>query len=101
MLSLLSVWIGLLTIMLALAMVLHRPTLTDITIPLVLYIGSPGALCLAIMVLWAHRKDTVTDPGLNARRVQAKVAIALATIAAAIVYALIIFSEKSIPIEHP
>ena len=57
--------------------------------------------CLAIMVLWAHRKDTVTDPGLNARRVQAKVAISLATCAAAIVYALIIYSEKSIPIEHP
>lgn len=86
--------------MLALAMVLHRPTFSDITIPIVLYAGTPGALCLAIMVLWAHRKDTATDLGLNARRVQAKVAITLATCAAAIVYALIIFSEKSIPIEH-
>lgn len=99
MLSLTSVWIGLATLLLALAMVLHRPAFTDITIPLVLYFGSPGALCLSIMVLWAHRRDSATDQGLNARRLQAKVAIALAISAAAIVYTLINLSEKSIPIE--
>lgn len=93
-----SVWIGLLTLGLSVAMLLYRPTMTDLTVLLVLYFGAPGALCFAGLVLWAHRKEVSNDPAVAAQRMQAKVAIALALLAAAIVYALIIFSEKLEPI---
>jgi hypothetical protein len=99
MLALASVWIALASLLLAAAMAVYRPAMTDVTVLLVLYFGSPGALCLAGLTLWAHRKDTSTDPGLAARCLQAKVAIAMALAAAAIVYLLIIFSRKLVPIE--
>ena len=97
MLALMSVWIGFATMALAVAMVVYRPALTDLTIPLVLYFGSPGAMCLAGLVLWAHRKDGPDDAGLVAQRIQCKVAITMAIIAAALVYALIIASQKLEP----
>ena len=97
MLALASVWIGLASLVLAAAMLVFRPAMTDWSVTLVLYFGSPGALCLAILVLWAHRGEDSSDPGLEARRLQAKVAIVLAILAAAIVYALIIGSEKLLP----
>ncbi len=94
MLALTSVWIGLVVMVLAAAMVVYRPAFTDWTVTLVLYFGSPGAMCLAGLVLWAHRKEGSTDPGLAARRLQAKVSIALAILAAAIVYLLVIFATR-------
>ncbi len=97
MLSLASVWIALASFVLAVAMLIYRPAMTDVTILLVLYFGSPGALCLAGLTLWAYRKDMGDDPGVAARRIQAKVAIGLAIVAAAIVYALIILSAKLEP----
>ncbi len=99
MLALSAVWIALLTLLLATAMVIHRPTMTDITVMLVLYFGSPGSMCLAGLVLWAFRKDPADDPNIRAQCLQAKTAIALALFAAAIVYALIYFSQKIIPVE--
>jgi hypothetical protein len=39
MLALFSVWIGLGSLFLALAMLVYRPAMTDLTIPLVLYFG--------------------------------------------------------------
>lgn len=97
-LALAGVWIALLTLGLSVAMLIYRPAMTDLTVLLVLYFGAPGALCLAGLVLWAHRKDNSADPAIAAQRVQAKVAIALAILAAAIVYGLIIFSEKLEPV---
>lgn len=99
MLALTSVWIGLLSLLLAGTMVLHRPVFTDWTVTLVLYFGSPGAMCLAGLVLWALRKEDFDDGGVAAQRLQAKVAIALALFAAAIVYLLIIYSAKLEPVE--
>lgn len=99
MLALMSTWLGLAAFLLASAMLLFRPTFTDWTVTLVLYFGSPGALCLAGLVLWAHRNDDHSDPGLESQRLQAKIAVTLAVLAAAIVYALIIFSTKLEPIE--
>ncbi len=99
MLALMSTWLGMATLLLASAMLLFRPAFTDWTVTLVLYFGSPGAMCSAGMVLWAHRKDDHSDPGLESQRLQAKIAFALAVLAAAIVYALIIFSTKLEPIE--
>lgn len=94
MLAFLGVWIGLTTLLLALAMLLYRPAFTDFSVISVLYFGSPGALCFALLTLWAYRKEPDTDPGLQARRLQCKVTVAMALIAAAIVYGLIIFSRK-------
>ena len=99
MLALGSAWIALASFVIALAMLVYRPAFTDWTVLLVLYFGSPGAMCLAGLVLWAHRKEGDDDPGLAARRLQARVAITLALIAAAVVYALFIFSHKIEPIE--
>jgi hypothetical protein len=96
MLALAGVWIGLATFVLALGMALYRPAMTDVTVMLVLYLGSPGAMCLAGLTLWAHRHGP-DEPGVAARRTQSKVAIGLALAAAAIVYALIIFSQKFVP----
>ena len=94
MLALASVWIGLLTLLLAVGIVVHRPWMTDLTVLLVLYFGSPGAMCLAGLVLWAHRKEGNEDAGLQGQRRQAKIAIGMSLVAAAIVYLLIIFSTK-------
>jgi len=96
-LSFSSVWVAATSLAIALAMLVHRPVLTDLAIVAVLYFGAPGALCFAGLTLWANRKESVEDPAVVAQRLQAKVAIALAIVAAAIVYALIIFSEKIEP----
>ena len=94
MLALLSVWLGLASFLLAATMLVYRPAMTDPAILAVLYFGAPGSLCLAGLVLWAHRNDPDPDPGLVAQRLQAKVAIVLSLIAAAIIYGLIIGSHK-------
>jgi len=101
MLALASVWIGVASLVLATAMVVHRPFFTDLNVVLVLWLGAPGSMCLAGLVLWAYRKDTSGEPGIAARRLQAKVAIALAILAAAIVYGLIMSSQKIAPTAHP
>ena len=93
MLALGSAWIGLATLGIAVTMLVYRPALTDLTLTLVLYFGAPGAMCLGGLVLWAHRKDDDPDLGLKARRLQSKVGIALAIVAAAIVYGLIMAAE--------
>ncbi len=94
MLAFFGVWVGLASLMVALAMPLYRPAFSDFSVVAVLYFGSPGALCFAFLTLWAYRKEPDTDPGLQARRLQCRVTIAMAVIAAAIVYGLIIFSTK-------
>lgn len=94
MLALLSVWIGLISFILALLMVIHRSTFTDLTVVLVLYFGSPGALCLAGLVLWSLRKEGRTDGMVRAQRLQAKIAVGMALAAATLVYLVIIFSQK-------
>ena len=99
MLAFLGVWLGLASLLVALAMLLYRPAFTDFSVISVLYFGSPGALCFALLTLWAYRKEPDTDPGLQARRLQCKVTIAMAVIAVAIVYGLVIFSAKSEAIE--
>jgi hypothetical protein len=64
----------------------------------VLYFGSPGAICLAGLVLWAYRNHGRDDPATQNQRLQAKIAIGLALVAAAIVYGLILFSQKFEPV---
>ena len=94
MLAFFSVWIGMMSLVAALVMVIYRPTFHDIPVTFVLWLGSPGAMCLAGLVLWAYRKDESGDPGIDGQRLQAKVAIGLAISAAALVYALIIGAKQ-------
>lgn len=98
MLALGSTWLGLLTLVVAAAMALHRPFFADLPVTFVLWLGAPGAMCLGGLVLWAHRKDRSNDAAVAAQRIQAKVGIGMAVVAAAIVYALIIGSEKLDPV---
>ncbi len=91
-----SVWSGLGCVILAVVMVVWRSMFNDWTVPLILWLGSPGTICIAGMVLWSYRKDSSFDPGITAQRVQCKVAIGLAITAAAIVYALI-FNAEEVP----
>lgn len=99
MLAFAAVWIALASLLIALAMVVYRPTFTDLSVVLVLYFGSPGALCLAFLTLWAFRKEGDEDAGVRARRLQCKVAVAMAVAAAVIVYLMIVFSAKVETIE--
>ncbi len=85
---------GLACIVVALVMLLWRPAFTDLSVWFVLWLGSPGTMCAAGMLLWGYRKHDGSEPGIAAQRIQCKVAIAVAIAAAAIVYALIIRSEK-------
>lgn len=93
MLAFLSVWIGLFSLILAGAMCVYRPLFTDVTIVLVVYFGSPGALCLAGLVLWAYRKEGVEDEGINAQCLQARVGLVLGLLSAGLVYGLFTFAE--------
>jgi len=98
MLALLSVWVGLLSLIVAASMAIHRPFFTDMNIVGVLWIESPAALCFGGLILWAYRKEDDSDPAIQAQRLQSKVGISLAILAAAIVYILIIYSEKLEPL---
>lgn len=97
MIALASVWTGLFALLVAGTMFAYRPAMTDLTVTLVLYFTSPGGLCFAGMVLWAHRKAGSDDAGVVQQRLQAKAAIGMSVIAAGIVYVLIIRAEKIEP----
>lgn len=97
MLALFSVWMGLAAFVLALVMLVHRPTMTDLTIPLVLWFSAPASMALGGIVLWAYRKEQQADSGIAAQRMQARVGIVLALLGAGIVYGLIIASAKFDP----
>lgn len=101
MLALISTWTGLITLVIAVTMLLYRPAFTDLTVTVVLWFGAPVSLCLAGLVLWAYRKEDPLDEGIGAQRLQAKVSVMMSLVAAAIVYALIIGSQKFEPIEPP
>lgn len=94
MLALASAWIGLVSLLMATSMVLYRPAFSDLGVTLVLYFGTPGAICLGGLVLWAHRRDIAPSSELQAQRLQAWVGITLAVLSAAMVYWLVIGAER-------
>ncbi len=81
----------------AVTMLFWRQSFTDFHIWLVLWLGAPGTMCVAGMVLWSYRNEYVPEPSIVAQRLQCKVAIGLAILSAAIVYALIFGAEEFDP----
>ena len=92
--ALVSVWMGLACCAAAGVMIFWRPAFNDVMVWLLLWLGCPGTMCAAGLVLWSHRKDSSSDPAVGAQRLQCVVAIALAIGAAAIVYALVIRADR-------
>lgn len=89
-----SVWMGMATLGVAMVMLLWRPAFTDLNVWLVLWLGAPGTMCVAGLVLWAYRKRDADEPGVTPQRIQCKVAIAFALAATAIVYALVMGAQR-------
>ncbi len=91
MLSLFSVWLGSASLIMSLAMVLYRPAFDDVLILIDMYFACPLSLTFGGLVLWATRREkSQHDPA----RLQAKIGIALALLAAAIVYILVASAEQ-------
>ncbi|MCC7294093.1 MAG: hypothetical protein IT449_18685 [Phycisphaerales bacterium] len=88
MLALTSVWLGVLCLLLSGLMLMYPPAMTQGSLILVLEFLAPGSLCLAGLVLWAHRKDENPEAAVVAQRLQAKTAIVLTLLACAIVYVI-------------
>ncbi len=94
--ALLSVWMGLCSLGLSLLMVFYRPAFNDVLVLINLYFCCPGTICIAGLLLWAYRKEAAVDAGIIAQRLQAKVAIALALAASAIIYVLVASANRVI-----
>ncbi len=94
MLALTSVWLGVLCLLLSGLMLVYPPAMTQGSLILVLEFLAPGSLCLAGIVLWAHRKDEHPEPAIVAQRLQAKTAIVLTLLACAIVYVIFLVLAK-------
>lgn len=88
MLALLSVWIGLVSLVLSLLMLVRRTWFTDTWLTIGLYLAI-FSLTFAGMTLWALRKEQAGDPGVTARRTQCKAGIGLSLTAIIIVYVLV------------
>lgn len=97
MLAFVSVWMGLGSLVAAVTMLFWRESFTDFHIWLVLWLGAPGTMCLAGLVLWSHRHEHMPEPAVVAQRLQCKVAIGLALVAVVIVYALIFGAQELDP----
>ena len=94
MIALLSVWLGSACFITAVVMWLWRPAMTDLTVWAILWLGAPGTMCLAGLVLWSLRHESARAHGVRPQRLQCAVAITLAAAAATIVYALIINAQE-------
>lgn len=89
--GLLSVWLGLIALLMSLAMLLHRPAFNDVLLLLDLYFACPLSLTFAGIVLWTTRRER---RAYGSARTQAKVGAGLAVVAAAIVYLLVAFAVR-------
>jgi hypothetical protein len=83
MLSFLAVWIGLIDLLMSAAVALGW--LDGGWLIPALY-GVPLGITLAVMSLWANRREPGDSPGVKAQRVQSLVAIGLCLAAGALCY---------------
>ena len=91
MLGLLSVWLGLASLVMSLVMVLYRPAFHDVLLLIEMYLACPLSLMFGGLLLWATRQEKSQNA---APRLQAKVGITLALVAAAVVYGLVAFADR-------
>ena len=91
MLGILSVWLGLASLVMSLVMVLDRPAFHDVLLMIDMYFACPLSLMFGGLVLWATRQEKSQN---TAPRLQAKVGITLALVAAAVVYCLVAFADR-------
>jgi vacuolar-type H+-ATPase subunit I/STV1 len=96
MLALISVWLGLVAVLLSAAMAVRRLWFTDAWLTVALYTAIL-ALTLAGMALWALRKEPAAGPGVAGRRRQSKVGIGLSLTAITIVYILVAMDRAAAP----
>ena len=94
MLGILSVWLGLASLVMSLVMVLYRPAFHDVLLLIEIYFACPLSLMFGGLVLWATRQEKSQNA---APRLQAKVGITLALVAAAMVYCLVAFADRLVP----
>ncbi len=97
MMAFVSVWMGLGCLIAAITMLIWRQAFTDFHIWLVLWLGAPGTMCLAGLVLWSFRNEVNPEPAVVNQRLQCKVAIGMAFVAVVIVYVLIFNAEELDP----
>lgn len=93
MLALMSAWLGLGCLIVAMGMIAHRPWFTDATVVVVLY-SAAGALCLGGLNLWSLRKRESSEAGVGMQRLQCVVGVATALAGAAVVYGLVIAARR-------
>ena len=91
MLGILSVWLGSASLVISLVMVFYRPAFHDVLLLIEMYFACPLSLMFGGLVLWATRQEKSQN---EAPRLQAKVGITLALVAAAMVYCLVAFAER-------
>lgn len=89
--GLLSVWLGLIALLMSVCMFLYRPGFNDLLILLDLYFVCPLSLTFSGMVLWTTRRDRLAFRGV---RTQARVGACMAVLAAAIVYLLVAYAVR-------
>ncbi len=91
MLGILSVWLGLASLVMSIVMVLYRPAFHDVLLLVEMYFACPLSLMFGGLLLWATRREKSQNA---APRLQAKVGITLALVAAAMVYGLVAFADR-------
>ncbi len=94
MLGILSVWLGLASLVMSLVMVLYRPAFHDVLLLIEMYFACPLSLMFGGLLLWATRQEKSQN---TAPRLQAKVGITLALVAAAMVYGLVALADRLVP----
>jgi len=93
MLSIISVWTGLLAMLMSAAMLIRRSFFTSIWLTISVYTAI-FSLTLAGMALWGMRKEYSRDPGVIYQRSQCYVGIGLSAIAIAITYGLVLHTSQ-------
>lgn len=90
MLGLLSSWLGLVALIMSAIMVAYRPAFNDLVLLIHMYFMCPLSMTFGGLVLWSTRRE---KSQLRRARLQAKVGIVMAVVAAAIVYLLVALAE--------
>ena len=93
MLSIISVWTGLLALLMSTAMLIRRSLFTSIWLTISMYTAI-FSLTLAGVALWGLRKEYSREHGVAGQRSQCYIGIGLSGIAIAIMYGLVLHTSE-------